>query len=240
MDFSIFDKGLKELNIELSDDQKRSFSEYYELLIEWNSFMNLTSITEWDDVVVKHFLDSLSLVKAFPNMTQVSYSIIDVGTGAGFPGIPLKIAFPNLNIVLIDSLGKRVNFLNTVITKLELTGIKAFHGRAEDFGHDKEFRESFDIVVSRAVANLTVLSEYCLPFVKVGGDFVSYKSEKIKEEYDDAKKAISILGGSYKDQIEFELPCSDIYRNLFILSKIKNTGNKYPRKSGTPSKEPLN
>lgn len=234
-----FIEGLKELNIELSDEQLQKFKDYYDLLIQWNSFMNLTAITDWDEVVVKHFLDSLSLIKAIPNMTDVSYSLIDVGTGAGFPGIPLKIAFPKLKVTLLDSLNKRVKFLNEVIDKLELENIEAIHGRAEDFAHNMTYREQYDIVVSRAVANLTVLSEFCIPFAKSGGQFVSYKSEKIEEEYEDARKAVSILGGEYSREVEFNLPLSSIYRNLFVISKKSNTPGKYPRKAGTPSKEPI-
>lgn len=235
-----FISGLKELDIELSENQINQFIDYYDLLIEWNSFMNLTAITDWEDVVLKHFIDSLSLINAFEDLTDVSYSILDIGTGAGFPGIPLKIAFPNLSITLVDSLGKRVKFLNEVINRLSLNDIRAFHGRAEDFAHDEAFRESFDIVVSRAVTNMTVLSEYCLPYVKVNGCFVSYKSEKIKDEYNEAKKAINILGGKYLLEKEFNLPDSDIYRNLFVIKKNSSTPKKFPRKAGLPSKEPLN
>lgn len=234
-----FVDGLKELNIVLSDNQLKQFKDYYDLLIEWNSFMNLTAITEWEEVVIKHFLDSLSLIKIVPDMTHVSYSLLDVGTGAGFPGIPLKIAFPNLSVTLLDSLNKRVKFLNEVIDQLGLTDIEALHGRAEDFAQDMTYREQYDIVVSRAVANMTVLSEFCLPFVKIGGVFVSYKSEKISEEFEDAKKAISILGGEYLKEVDFNLPFSSIYRNLFVISKKDSTSKKFPRKAGIPSKEPL-
>lgn len=235
----ILKKGISELNIELSDKQYEDFISYYELLIEWNSFMNLTAITEWDEVCTKHFIDSLSLVKVMKDMTTTSYSLIDIGTGAGFPGIPLKIAFPKLNVVLLDSLNKRINFLNEVIDSLNLENIKAFHGRAEEFAHNKEHREKYDIVVSRAVANMTSLSEYCIPFIKIGGSFISYKSEKISEEYNNAKHAIALLGGEFNSQVDFILPGSDIYRNLFVINKVKSTHNKYPRKAGLPTKEPL-
>lgn len=234
----LFKNGLSEFNIDLKEEQINQFIKYYKLLIEWNSFMNLTAITDWDEVVVKHFLDSLSIVK-FINMTDVSYFILDLGTGAGFPGIPLKIAFPNLNIVLADSLNKRVKFLNTVISELGLINIEAIHGRAEDLARNKNYRESFDLVVSRAVANMSTLAEYCLPFVKVNGKFISYKSEKIFEEYEEAKNAITLLGGGNVEHIDFNLPSTDLYRNIFCINKLKPTPNKYPRKAGTPAKEPL-
>ena len=234
-----FIKDLKEFDLTVSEKQIEQFIMYYELLTEWNSFMNLTAITEFDEIMKKHFVDSVSLVRAIPDMKEKEYILIDVGTGAGFPGIPLKIMFPNLKVVLLDSLNKRVSFLNEVIEKLKLTGIEAYHGRAEDFGKKKEFRECFDFCVSRAVANMSTLSEYCLPFVKTSGCFISYKSEKIIEEYEGAKEAIKILGGKYLNQVEFYLPNSDIYRNLFVIKKEKNTPGKFPRKAGLPSKEPI-
>lgn len=232
-----FEKDLEELNIKLEKRQICQFLQYYELLVEWNLFMNLTAITDFDEVLKKHFIDSLSLVKSMDLSKE--YSVIDIGTGAGFPGIPLKIAFPNLKITLLDSLNKRIKFLNEVIEKLELKDIKTIHGRAEDFAKDKEYREAYDLCVSRAVANLSTLSEYCLPYVKVGGKFISYKSEKISDEMNAAKNAIHILGGNVSGQVDFNLPDSDIYRNLFIIDKIKETPKKYPRKAGLPSKEPL-
>ncbi len=237
-DTTSFLEDLKKFDIVLTEKQIQQFMTYYELLIEWNSFMNLTAITEFDEVIKKHFIDSVSLVNALPDIKDKEYTLIDVGTGAGFPGIPLKIVFPNLKIVLLDSLNKRVSFLNEVIQRLELTEIRAVHGRAEDLAK-KEYREYFDLCVSRAVANLATLSEYCLPFVKVGGNFISYKSEKITEEFDNAKEAIKVLGGKYSKQVEFYLPSSDIYRNLFMIEKIKNTPGKFPRKAGLPSKEPI-
>ena len=199
----IFEKDLKQLHLELSKEQISQFISYYELLIDWNSRMNLTAITEFEDVLKKHFIDSLSLISAVPNLAQKQYNLIDVGTGAGFPGIPLKIAFPNLKITLLDSLNKRIQFLNEVICKLELQDIEAVHGRAEDFAKPDQFRERFDLCVSRAVANLATLSEYCIPFVKPGGFFISYKSEKVNVELEEAKKAISVLGGSFQKNIEF-------------------------------------
>ena len=230
---------IKELGIELTDQQVHQFIRYYEILTEWNSFMNLTAITEFDDVMKKHFTDSLSLVKVLPDIREKSYRLIDIGTGAGFPGIPLKIAFPHLKVVLLDSLNKRINFLNEVIQQLDLNDIYAIHGRAEDFAVKKDYRECFDLCVSRAVANLATLSEYCLPFVKKGGYFVSYKSEKIVEELENANKAIDILGGSFEGQESFYLPSSDIFRCLLLINKIKNTPFRYPRKAGLPSKEPI-
>ena len=229
--------GCEKIGVVLSDEQLNQFIKYYELLVEWNSFMNLTAITEFDEVVTKHFVDSISLIKAVDLNKPIS--VIDVGTGAGFPGIPLKIAFPELKITLLDSLNKRIKFLNEVIEQLDLKEIEAIHGRAEDAAKSANLRENFDLCVSRAVANLATLSEYCLPFVKVGGMFVSYKSEKITEEMKTAKKAISILGGEYSNQVEFTLPDSDIYRNLFMIEKKKVSPKKYPRKAGLPSKEPI-
>ena len=236
-DLTQFLSDLEKLNISLSDQQIQQFMKYYELLVEWNSFMNLTAITEFDEVCKKHFVDSVSLIKAMDLSKELS--VIDIGTGAGFPGIPLKIVFPNLKITLLDSLNKRIKFLDTVIEELALANISTLHGRAEDFAKPGKLRETYDLCVSRAVANLSTLSEYCLPYVKVGGFFISYKSEKIEEESEAAKKAIFILGGKVKDQVAFTLPDSDIYRNLYMIEKVKETNKKYPRKAGLPSKEPL-
>lgn len=238
-DFSQLKKDLNEFGIELTAEMEEQFLLYYNILIEWNSFMNLTAITDFDEVLKKHFTDSISLIRAIPDLAEKRFKVIDVGTGAGFPGIPLKIVFPNISVVLLDSLNKRVNFLNEVISKLQLTDITAMHGRAEDFAQNKEYRESFDLCVSRAVANLATLSEYCLPFVKKNGRFISYKSEKVSEEFEVSGKAISVLGGEYENQVTFELPDSDIYRNLFIIKKKSATPGKYPRKAGLPSKEPI-
>lgn len=236
-DTSQFEKDLAELGIELTDRQIEKFLLYYEMLVEWNGFMNLTAITEYDEVMKKHFIDSLSLIKAY-DLNQEK-KVIDIGTGAGFPGLVLKIAFPQLEITLLDSLNKRIQFLNEVICKLELQDIEAVHGRAEDFAKPDQFRERFDLCVSRAVANLATLSEYCIPFVKPGGFFVSYKSEKVNVELEEAKRAISVLGGSFQKNIEFLLPHSDITRNFIVIQKKNKTPLKYPRKAGLPSKEPI-
>lgn len=222
---------------ELSNSQKEQFDKFYNILIEWNQVMNLTAITKYDEVVQKHFIDSLS-IKDVINLKEVC-SVIDVGTGAGFPGIPLKIAFPHLKVTLLDSLNKRVKFLNEVIFELGLKNIETVHGRAEDVARNKEYREQYDICVSRAVANLTTLCEYCLPYVKVGGILISYKSGNVEEEIKDSEKAVSILGGIVKKVIKFELRGTNIGRSFVIIEKKKSTPKKYPRKAGLPSKEPL-
>ena len=228
---------IKALGIEISDKQAKQFYQYYELLVEWNSFMNLTGITEFEEVVQKHFVDSLSIVVA-KDMSGVD-SLIDVGTGAGFPGLPIKIAFPHIKVTLLDSLNKRIQFLNEVIRVTGLTGIDTIHGRAEDFAKPGKKREIYDICVSRAVANLAVLSEYCLPYVKLGGEFIPYKSGEIKVELEEAKAAVFLLGGKIEDCKNFELPDSDIHRSLVIIKKVNGTPKKYPRKSGLPTKDPL-
>ena len=233
----LFEEKLAALDIQLTEEQYRQFDEYYEMLVEWNKVMNLTGITEYEEVNEKHFVDSLSIVKSV-DMNKVE-SIIDIGTGAGFPGIPLKIAFPHLKITLLDSLNKRINFLNAVIEKIGLEDIQTIHGRAEDFARKPEHREQYDLCVSRAVANLSTLSEYCLPFVKIGGQFVSYKSGEIETELKEAKTAINVLGGKTADTIIFQLPGSDISRSFVKIKKVKATGKKFPRKAGLASKEPI-
>lgn len=232
-----FDSQLQNLKIELTETQKQQFDQYYELLVEWNKVMNLTGITEYEEVNEKHFTDSLALVKAID--VHNVHSVIDIGTGAGFPGIPLKIAFPHLKVVLLDSLNKRIKFLNAVIEELGLENVVTLHGRAEDYARKEEYREQFDLCVSRAVANLSTLSEYCLPYVKKGGMFVPYKSGNIDEELKQSEKAISILGGKLVDTVKFELPGTEIGRSFVKISKIKNTGKKFPRKAGLPTKEPI-
>ena len=233
----IFESKLNELGITLTDNQKEQFVKFYELLVEWNKVMNLTGITEYEEVNEKHFVDSLSIVKAI-DINKVE-TVIDVGTGAGFPGIPLKIAFPHLNVVLLDSLNKRIKFLNAVIDELGLQGIETIHGRAEDFAKQTDYREQFDLCVSRAVANLATLSEYCIPYVKKDGLFVPYKSGEIEEELEQSKKAVHVLGGKKQDVVKFQLPGSEIGRSFVIINKLQNTAKKYPRKAGLPSKEPI-
>ena len=228
---------VKELSIVLNDKQIQQFEQYYNILVEWNKVMNLTAITEYEEVVEKHFLDSLTIVNAI-HVEKIE-TLIDVGTGAGFPGIPLKIAFPHLKVTLLDSLNKRIKFLNEVIDLLELNDIKAIHGRAEDYAKQAEYREQYDICVSRAVANLATLSEYCLPYVKVGGLFVPYKSGEIDEELKSSEKAVSILGGKVEEVVKFQLPGTDIGRSFVKIHKIKETKKKYPRKAGMATKEPL-
>lgn len=232
-----FEEMLDEFNISYTDRMLEQFNLYYDILIQWNKFMNLTGITEYHDVTVKHFIDSLSIVKII-DMTNVS-SLIDVGTGAGFPGIPIKIIFPHIKICLLDSLNKRVKFLNEIISKLDLDNISALHGRAEEVAKRGEYREKYDLCVSRAVANLSSLSEYCLPFVKKGGQFISYKSSDIDKELLSSKHAISVLGGKIEDIIKFKLPNTDIDRSLILINKVNVTNRKYPRKAGMPAKEPL-
>lgn len=241
-----FHNDLKEWDITLTPAQDKQFLLFYELLVEWNSFMNLTAITDFDEVMKKHFLDSLAFVRFLQKQnggkiseSDETFRMIDVGTGAGFPGIPLAILFPNAQFVLMDSLNKRIKFLNEVINKLQLSNIICVHARAEDLAKNPEYREQFDYAVSRAVANLSTLTEYCIPFVKVNGSFVSYKSEKLQEEIVLAKSALHLLSVKETARISFMLPASDIHRTLLVLEKIAPTAKKYPRKAGLPAKEPL-
>lgn len=232
-----FINNLEKIGVTLSDRQVEQFLCYYEMLVETNEKFNLTAITEFEDVLNKHFIDSLCAASQKDFIK--AESVIDVGTGAGFPGIPIKIAFPDKEVFLLDSLGKRVKFLNEVIEKLELKGITAAHGRAEDYAAKPEYREKYELCVSRAVARLASLCEYCLPFIKVGGEFIAYKSEKAKEEIEESDNAISVLGGKLDEILEMELPGDMGYRSFACIRKARNTPKKYPRKAGTPTKEPL-
>lgn len=239
MDFEEFKEKLitsvDALGITLSEMQLKQFYTYMNLLIDWNKKINLTAIVEPNEIILKHFVDSLTILKYISDGTK----IIDVGTGAGFPGIPLKIAKPSIEIVLLDSLQKRINFLEEVIKQLNIEKIKTIHSRVEDFGKDQKYREKFDMATSRAVANLSTLSEYLLPLVKVGGKVISMKGSFIGEELENSKNALNILGGKIEKIEKLNLPNSDMNRNILIINKIKNTPNKYPRKAGEPSKKPL-
>ena len=230
------------INIEISDDQINCFEKYYELLIEKNKVMNLTAITDKEDVIVKHFIDSIALIPYLTDKginTNNDLKIIDIGTGAGFPGLPLKIMMPDVKFTLLDSLNKRVSFLNEVIDELKLKDIEALHGRAEDYASDNKYREKYDICVSRAVANLSTLSEYCIPFVKEDGFFISYKAGESEEEINNSKNAIKILGGKINKVEEFVLPGTDVSRVFVFIRKLELTDKKYPRKAGVPAKKPL-
>lgn len=237
-DNSAFLTDLREWNLELNETQLNQLEKYYEMLVEKNKVMNLTAITEYEDVLKKHFLDSLALSQLF-DLKNKKVKLLDMGTGAGFPGIPLKIVFPELEVTLMDSLNKRIVFLQEVINELGLTNITAVHGRAEEAALKPEYREKYDFCVSRAVARLVSLAEFCLPFVKQGGCFVPYKSGEIKEELQEAKFALRELGGEYKATKEYILPNSDISRTLILVNKVKQTPKKYPRAGGKPLKQPL-
>ena len=239
MDFDEFKDELiiqaKKIDVILDEEQIQKFYKYMELLLEWNEKINLTAIVEPRDVILKHFVDSLTICKEL----QKNKTLADIGTGAGFPGIPVKILRPDLDITLIDSLNKRVNFLTMVIEALKLEKIIALHGRIEDFGKNKKYREKFDYVTSRAVANLSTLSEYMIPLVKIGGKCICMKGSNIDEELKNAEKAIKILGGKIEKVDTFLLPDTDMGRNIILIKKAKATPNKYPRKAGTPAKEPI-
>lgn len=224
-----------ELDINFSVEQLEKFYRYMELLIEWNEKMNLTAIIEPNEIILKHFVDSLTIIKYLKN----AKTLVDVGTGAGFPGIPVAIMMSNLEITLVDSLNKRLIFLEEVIKELKLTNVKLVHSRAEEFGQNKMYREKFDIATSRAVANLSTLSEYLIPLVKINGNIISMKAAQAEEEIEQAKNAIKELGGKINKIKEFNLPQSDIGRTIILISKEKQTPAKYPRKAGTPNKEPI-
>lgn len=227
----------KELEIKISDDQIKAFERYYELLVHWNSFMNLTGITDHREVIVKHFFDSLTCLKA--EIKFENAKILDIGTGAGFPGMPIKIFVPSVQMNLMDSLNKRINFLKEVCTDLNISDVNFFHGRAEDYGQNSQHREKYDIVISRAVADLGVLGEYALPFIKVGGHFIAEKSSNSLEEIERSKSAIKILGGKVENIVEVKVPGDERINFIVIIKKINKTPAKYPRKAGTPTKNPL-
>jgi len=239
MDKKEFEKDImekaKKIDIELTEKQVNQFYKYMELLLEWNEKINLTAITDCKEIILKHFIDSLTISKYI----KENQSLVDVGTGAGFPGIPLKIVREDIEITLLDSLNKRINFLNEIINELELKNIKTIHARVEEFGKNKKYREKFDIATSRAVANLSILSEYMLPLIKQNGIAICMKGSEINKEIEESEIAIKILGGKVKNIDSFNLVDTDNKRNIIIISKIKNTPSKYPRKPGTPSKEPL-
>ena len=231
-----FYSAVKEkIGIELSDLQKKQYNRYYELVVEWNQKINLTAITEEEEFYTKHFFDSISLA-FFKDYSNIE-SICDVGSGAGFPSIPLKILYPNLKVTIVDSLNKRIKFLNLVKDELGLTDCNFVHARAEEFGQNKEYRESFEIVTARAVARLNILSELCLPLVKKNGYFLSLKAQKAEEETKEATNAIKILGGKLEKDLNFDIEGEE--RHILEIRKAKETPNKYPRKAGTPNKKPL-
>ena len=230
-----FKQKLNEFDIKINDEQIKSFEKYMNLLLEWNEKINLTAITQPEEIKLKHFVDSLTVLKYINEDDKV----IDIGTGAGFPGIPLKIMNKNTKITLLDSLNKRINFLNIVIEKLDLSNIQAIHGRAEEIARNKLYREKYDVAVSRAVANLSTLTEYMLPFVKIGGKCICMKGANVNEELERAQNAIKELGGEIERVDNFYLSDNDNERNIIVIKKVKETNSKYPRKAGTPSKEPL-
>ena len=222
-------------NILLTDEQASKFKDYYEMLIETNKVMNLTAVTEFEDVVRKHFIDSIMISRVLD--VEKIRSVVDIGTGAGFPGIPLKIVYPHISLALVDSLGKRVRFLQAVVDKLKLTDTVTVHSRSEDLAHNRKYREKFDLCTARAVAAMNVLSEYCLPYVKEGGYFSAYKSGNIADEIENAGKAIKVLGGKVENAEIFDF--YDMKRSIVLVKKIKKTSTKYPRKAGLPSKSPI-
>lgn len=234
---SILTKGAEEYGIKLNNEQIEQFIKYMKLLKEWNEKINLTAITEDEQIIKKHFIDSISIIKS--GVIDEEASVIDVGTGAGFPGIPLKIIMPHTNITLLDSLNKRVSFLNTVISELKLNKITAIHGRAEEASKTPLFREKFDIATARAVANMNLLSEYCLPYVKKDGYFIAMKGPSGYEEVNEAKNAINVLGGKVGEVIETNIPGEELRHNIIIVKKVTNTPSKYPRRFAIIEKNPI-
>ena len=229
--------GALSYGIELSPQQISDFMAYMALLREWNEKINLTAIIEPEEIITKHFLDSMSVYAT--GYVQENTDVIDVGTGAGFPGLVMKIAKPEINLTLLDSLAKRLNFLQTVCDEVNIDDVNFVHARAEDGGQNPEYREKYDVAVARAVANMSTLSEYLLPFVKVGGYFIAMKGPLADEELEKAKKAIAILGGEIEKVEEVQVPFTDLRHRIVIVKKIKSCPKEYPRKAGTPSKKPL-
>lgn len=235
--FQLMRDSAAEAGIELTEEQYNKFIKYKELVLEWNQKINLTAITEDSEFITKHFIDCIKIFKS--NEIKNANSIIDVGTGAGFPGIPIAILAPEKKVCLLDSLNKRINFLDTVVSDLNLKNVRTVHSRAEDGARNSEFRENFDVAVSRAVANMTVLSEFCLPYVKVKGSFVALKGPAIEDEISESKNAIKKLGGEIKNIIEVDIEGTDLHHNIVIVDKVKECPKQYPRKAGTVSKKPL-
>lgn len=237
MNIELFQTSLKDKGVELSEKQLSQFETYYNLLVEWNEKMNLTAITEKEEVYLKHFYDSVTAGFYFDFNQNIT--VCDVGAGAGFPAIPLKIAFPEIKLTVVDSLNKRIGFLQHVVDELGLKEVSLYHDRAETFAHRPEFRQTFDLVTARAVARLSVLSELCLPLVKIGGHFLGMKGANLPEEVRDGEKAVKLLGGKVKDIHSFVLPIEESERNIIVIDKVKETPKKFPRKPGTPNKSPI-
>ena len=233
----ILRQGIKDFGIEVNDQMINDLKTYREILVDWNQKMNLTGIEEEKEVFIKHFLDSISAVSN--GYIKDGISLIDVGTGAGFPGLPLKICLQNIKLTLLDSLNKRINFLQEVSNTVNLKDIEFIHGRAEDFGKNEDYREKYDVATARAVAGLPILMEFCVPFVKVGGYFVCLKGPNANLELEESKVAMDVLGVEFVEKIDIELPNEELKHNILVFKKIKNTPQKYPRKAGKPAKSPI-